>query len=110
LCLNRIAFVVAYCDLQSLWQSENCTSQKSHIQENTSLNCTNLWDPYTSRLVSTGCRGMWSNGVALLAVLWASWTATKLFAYRSPTLRDNFFLVFYPCMLTYAAFVLLTIY
>jgi len=55
-------------------------------------------------------RGMWSNGVALLAVLWASWTATKLFAYRSPTLRDNFFLVFYPCMLTYAAFVLLTIY
>ena len=56
------------------------------------------------------CRGVWSYSLAGLAVLWASWIATKLLARRSPTLRDNFSLVLYPCLLTYSAFVLLTLY
>lgn len=56
------------------------------------------------------CRGMWSIGLAAVAVFWAAWMASKLFAFRSPALKEQFYLVLYPCFLTFTAFALLTVY
>lgn len=48
--------------------------------------------------------------IAVLAVLWATGTASKLFILRSRPLRGKTVVVAYPCMLMYTAFALLTLY
>ena len=48
--------------------------------------------------------------LAAVAVFWAAWMASKLFAFRSNALREQYYLILYPCLLTYTSFALLTIY
>jgi protein YIPF5/7 len=55
-------------------------------------------------------RSMLTFSIAILAVLWATGTASKLFVLRSRPLRGKNVVVAYPCMLMYTAFALLTLY
>lgn len=48
--------------------------------------------------------------LAVLAVMWSSHTAGKLFVHRTAALRGQLPIVIYPCVLMYAAFALLTLY
>jgi hypothetical protein len=47
---------------------------------------------------------------AVVAVLWASHTAAKLFVRRSPLLDGQHLVVLYPCLLMYTSFALLSLY
>ena len=55
-------------------------------------------------------RSMVTFSIAIIAVLWAAGTASKLFILRSRPLRGKNVVVAYPCMLMYTAFALLTLY
>lgn len=55
-------------------------------------------------------RSMVTFSIAIIAVLWATGTASKLFILRSRQLRGKNVVVAYPCMLMYTAFALLTLY
>ena len=46
----------------------------------------------------------------MLAVLWSGFSAARLFCRRSQMLEEHMSLILYPCLLTYSAFALLTIY
>lgn len=48
--------------------------------------------------------------LAVLTVVWSSYTAARLFTYRSSGLKGQFSIVLYPCLLLYTAFALLTLY
>ena len=47
---------------------------------------------------------------AALAVLWAAYTASKMFVKRSPALMEQRGVIAYPCLLMYIAFAMLTLY
>lgn len=55
-------------------------------------------------------RSPFSLAGAVLAVLWASHTASRLFTRRSPLLDGQYLILAYPCLLMYSAFALLTLY
>lgn len=48
--------------------------------------------------------------MAVIAVLWSSHTAAMFFVKKYRGLRNQYFIVLYPCFLMYTAFVLLTLY
>ena len=56
------------------------------------------------------CRGSLPSLLAVPAVLWAAFTASRMFVRRSPALEDLRWHVAYPCLLMYSAFSLLTVY
>ncbi len=47
---------------------------------------------------------------AVVAVVWASQTAARLFVRRSPLLDGQLPVVFFPCLLLYTSFALLSLY
>lgn len=55
-------------------------------------------------------RGMVPYSTAAVAVLWAAFTASKMFVKRSPALEEQRGVIAYPCMLMYIAFAMLTLY
>ena len=55
-------------------------------------------------------RSVLTIAIAVIAVIWAAGTSSKLFMLRSRALKGNFSVVAYPCMLMYTAFAMLTLY
>ena len=55
-------------------------------------------------------RSIFALGFGVVAVLWSTQTAARLFVHRSVALRGQLSIVFYPCFLLYTAFALLTLY
>ena len=56
------------------------------------------------------CRGLLSACLALLCTVWSADTAARIVVKRSPQLEEMQYIIMYPCLLTYGAFALLSVY